>query len=43
VKGSEPRFHFLASWLAAADPLIQEIRTAPIVWVAGERPREGEG
>ena len=33
----------LTRWLAAADPLIQQIRTAPLVWVAGERPREGEG
>src|ERR1700761_4864934 len=32
-----------ARWLAATDPLIQQIRTAPIVWVAGEEPREGEG
>jgi hypothetical protein len=32
-----------ARWLAAADPLIQQIRTAPLVWVAGEEPREGEG
>jgi len=30
-------------WLAVADPLIQQIRTAPLVWVAGEEPREGEG
>ncbi len=28
-------------WLAAADALIQQIRTAPIVWVIGEEPREG--
>jgi hypothetical protein len=33
----------VARWLAAADPLIQQIRTAPLVWVAGEEPREGEG
>ena len=33
----------LARWFAAADPLIQQIRTAPLVWVAGEEPREGEG
>jgi DNA-binding transcriptional ArsR family regulator len=32
-----------ARWLAAADPLIQQIRTAPLVWVAGEEPRAGEG
>jgi predicted ArsR family transcriptional regulator len=30
-------------WLAAADPLIQQIRTAPHVWVIGEEPREKEG
>jgi DNA-binding transcriptional ArsR family regulator len=33
----------LTRWLAAADPLIQQIRTAPLVWVVGEEPREGEG
>lgn len=33
----------LARWLAAADPLIRQIRTAPRVWVTGEEPREGEG
>jgi DNA-binding transcriptional ArsR family regulator len=33
---SEPR------WFAASDPLIQQIRSAPIVWVIGEEPREGE-
>jgi DNA-binding transcriptional ArsR family regulator len=33
----------LAVWLAAADPLIQQIRTAPLVWVAGKEPPEGEG
>jgi len=33
----------LARWLAAADPLIQQIRTSPLVWVAGEEPQEGEG
>lgn len=27
-------------WLARADPLIQQVRTAPIVWVAGEEPRQ---
>lgn len=32
-----------ARWLAAADALIQQIRTAPLVWVAGEEPREGGG
>lgn len=29
-------------WFAAADALIQQIRTAPLVWVAGEEPREEE-
>lgn len=28
-------------WLAAADPLIQQVRTSPLVWVAGEAPQEG--
>jgi DNA-binding transcriptional ArsR family regulator len=32
-----------ARWLTAADPLIQQIRTAPLVWVVGEEPQEGEG
>lgn len=32
----------LSRWFAAADPLIQQIRTAPIVWVVGEEPRPGE-
>jgi DNA-binding transcriptional ArsR family regulator len=27
-------------WTAAADPLIQQIRSAPLVWVAGEPPHE---
>lgn len=27
-------------WFAATDPLIQQIRTAPVVWVVGEEPRE---
>ena len=30
-------------WLAAADPLIQQVRSAPLVWVIGEEPREGDG
>lgn len=29
-------------WLAAADPLIQQVRSAPVVWVIGEEPRERE-
>ncbi len=33
----------LERWLAAADPLIQQIRTAPVVWVIGEQPRGGDG
>ena len=30
-------------WLAAADPLIQQIRSAPVVWVIGDEPQENEG
>jgi DNA-binding transcriptional ArsR family regulator len=30
-------------WLAAADPLIQQIRVSPLVWVVGEEPQGGEG
>lgn len=30
-------------WLAVADPLIQQIRISPLVWVAGEEPRGGQG
>jgi len=33
----------LSRWLAAADPLIQQIRSSPVVWVVGDEPREGEG
>jgi hypothetical protein len=33
----------LQRWLAMADPLIQQIRSAPLVWVIGEEPREGAG
>ena len=29
-------------WLAAADPLIQQVRTAPLTWVTGQAPREEE-
>jgi DNA-binding transcriptional ArsR family regulator len=29
-------------WLAAADPLIQQVRSAPLVWIIGEEPREGD-
>lgn len=29
-------------WFAAADPLIAQIRSAPLVWVVGGEPREGE-
>jgi hypothetical protein len=28
-------------WIAAPDPLIQQIRSGPRVWVTGEQPREG--
>ncbi len=30
-------------WLAAADPLIQQIRVAPLTWVTGREPRGEEG
>jgi DNA-binding transcriptional ArsR family regulator len=30
-------------WFAAADPLIQQIRVSPLVWVAGEEPQGGQG
>jgi hypothetical protein len=30
-------------WLAKADPLIQQVRTAPVVWVVGEAPRQEGG
>jgi DNA-binding transcriptional ArsR family regulator len=32
-----------ARWFSASDPLIQQIRKSPLVWVIGEEPREGEG
>jgi DNA-binding transcriptional ArsR family regulator len=38
-----PALCSLARWHAATDPLIQQVRTAPLVWVVGEEPREGEG
>lgn len=28
-------------WVADADPLVQQIRTSPVVWVAGQEPQEG--
>lgn len=28
-------------WLAAADPLIRQIRSSPLVWVIGDEPRDG--
>jgi DNA-binding transcriptional ArsR family regulator len=28
-------------WFAAADPLIQQVRSAPLVWIIGEEPQEG--
>jgi DNA-binding transcriptional ArsR family regulator len=31
----------LSRWLAASDPLIQQIRSAPLVWVIGNEPQEG--
>jgi DNA-binding transcriptional ArsR family regulator len=30
-------------WIAASDPLIQQIRSAPLVWVIGDEPPEGGG
>jgi len=30
-------------WIAAADPLIQQIRSTPVVWVIGDEPRDGDG
>jgi DNA-binding transcriptional ArsR family regulator len=30
-------------WFAAADPLIQQVRSAPLVWVTGEEPHERDG
>lgn len=33
----------LRRWLAAADPLIQQVRSAPLVWVIGEAPQEEGG
>lgn len=32
----------LPRWFAAADPLIQQVRSAPVVWVIGDEPRGGE-
>jgi DNA-binding transcriptional ArsR family regulator len=29
-------------WFAASDPLIQQIRSAPLVWVIGDEPQDGE-
>jgi hypothetical protein len=29
-------------WLAAADPLIQQVRSAPLVWVIGAEPQDGD-
>jgi DNA-binding transcriptional ArsR family regulator len=29
-------------WLAAVDPLIQQIRVSPLAWVVGEEPQRGE-
>ena len=31
----------LERWFAASDPLIQQIRSAPLVWVIGGEPQEG--
>jgi hypothetical protein len=37
-----PTLSSLPRWLAAADPLIQQIRSAPVVWVVGTDPSEEE-
>jgi AraC-like DNA-binding protein len=29
-------------WFAASDPLIQQIRSSPLVWVIGDEPRDSE-
>jgi len=29
-------------WLAVADPLIQQVRSAPLVWIIGEEPKDGD-
>ena len=31
----------LARWSQASDPLIRQVRAAPLVWVVGDEPREG--
>jgi len=33
----------LSRWFAVSDPLIQQIRSAPVVWVVGDEPRERDG
>ena len=30
-------------WFAVADPLIQQVRTAPLTWVTGQAPQRDEG
>jgi DNA-binding transcriptional ArsR family regulator len=30
-------------WFAASDPLVQQIRSAPVVWVVGDEPQGSEG
>jgi len=32
----------LSRWFTASDPLIRQIRSAPVVWVVGDEPQEGE-
>jgi len=32
----------IARWEAAADPLIQQIRSSPLLWVCGEPPTGGD-
>lgn len=38
-----PTLCSLERWFAASDALIQQIRTAPLVWVVGEEPQEADG
>lgn len=38
-----PVVYSLSRWFAASDPLIQQIRSAPVVWVVGDEPGEDEG
>ena len=33
----------LPRWLAGSDPLVQQIRSAPVIWVVGDEPRDVDG